>query len=330
MDEYQEQRQSEIGLSDVFRILLKRIKLLVAVLLAGVVIGGLFGYFTYKDEKYYGAEVKYEISIIPTRLTNKADGTTTKEPGESPNFVYKDQHISMLIDHLESDTFATELLAGIDEEVVSAVMKDGKNNVADMLDSEDKEEVTRANRYLAGLAKIKSSLSFSFDYDTNPNSFYMKVSVKGDPKFAAKVLAEAEDMVPVAVSGVRAEDSEDGVAKRGWIIVPTSEYTKDSSGNIITETYYTAQCNPLTVNYPHLLNPGNTRKKTILFGAIFGLGAFLIACVAVVIADNSDERLRDYDKFSKAIGMPVLGVIPSIDYLSVQENKQKKKEEKTK
>ena len=46
MDEYQEQRQNEIGIADVFRILLKRIKLLIAVLLAGAVIGGLFGYFT--------------------------------------------------------------------------------------------------------------------------------------------------------------------------------------------------------------------------------------------------------------------------------------------
>ena len=35
MDEYQEQRQNEIGIADVFRILLKRIKLLIAVLLAG-------------------------------------------------------------------------------------------------------------------------------------------------------------------------------------------------------------------------------------------------------------------------------------------------------
>ena len=50
MDEYQEQRQNEIGIADVFRILLKRIKLLIAVLLAGAVIGGLFGYFTYKDD----------------------------------------------------------------------------------------------------------------------------------------------------------------------------------------------------------------------------------------------------------------------------------------
>ena len=333
MEEFQDQRQNEIGLSDVFRILLKRLKLLIVILLAGIVVGGLFGYFMYKDKKYYGAEVKYEISIIPTLLKHNADGSTTKEPGESPNFVYKDQHISMLIDHLKSDTFATELLQQLDEDsakVVEAVTKDGKNKISEMLVSNDENEVKQAKYFLARLSAVKSSLSFYFDYDTNPNSFFMKVSVKGDPDFAAKILAKAEDIVPVAVSGVRAEDSEDGVATRGWIIVPTSEYTKDSAGNIITETYYTAKCNPMTVNYSHLLNPGNARQKAILFGAIFGLGALLIACVAVVVADNSDERLRDYDKFSKSIGMPVLGVIPSIDRLSAQEVRQKKKEEKIK
>lgn len=331
MDEYQDQRQNEIGLSDVFRILLKRLKLLIVILLTGIIIGGLFGYFTYKDKKYYGAEVKYEISIIPTRMVYNADGTTTKSEGEAPNFVYKDQHISMLIDHLKSDTFATELLQQLDDEsakVVNAVMKDGKNKVAEMLVSEDENEVKQAKYYLSQLSDVKSSLSFYFDYDTNPNSFFMKVSVKEDLDFAAKVLAKAEEIVPLAVSGVNAEDSADGVQKRGWIIVPNSEYTidKDKDGHIIkeTKTYYTAKCNPMTVSYAHLLNPGNARKKAILFGAIFGLGALLIACVAVVVADNSDERLRDYDKFSKSIDLPVLGVIPSFDYLSAQEDKQKK------
>ena len=50
--------------------------------------------------------------------------------------------------------------------------------------------------------------------------------------------------------------------------------------------------------------------------------------MAVVVADNADERLRDYDKFSKAIGIPVLGVVPSIEHLSAPDNKQKKKEER--
>ena len=334
MDEYQEQRQNEIGLSDVFRILLKRIKLLIAVLLAGVVIGGLFGYFTYKDEKYYGAEVKYEIAIIATRTVYGSDGSIRTEDGNAPNYVYKEQHISMLVDHLNSARFATELLGNMEETkaVVKAVTgEDGEidDNLDMMLASDDETQVQCARAYQKWLARMINCISFYFDYDTNPNSFYMKVSEKGDADFAAKVLLTAKQIVPLEVSGVTA-DEENGIeAKQGHIIVPDSTDTRNASGTG-TVTSYTAKCKQMTVSYAHLLNPGNTKKKTILFGAIFGLGALLIACVAVVIADNSDERLRDYDKFSKSIGMPVLGVIPSIDYLSVQENKQKKKEEKAK
>ena len=63
----------------------------------------------------------------------------------------------------------------------------------------------------------------------------------------------------------------------------------------------------------------------ILFAALFGLGALIVACVIAVIADNSDERLRDYESFSKSLGVPVLGVIPSIDKLSDYGYKQKHK-----
>lgn len=332
MDEYQEQRQNEIGIADVFRILLKRIKLLIAVLLAGAVIGGLFGYFTYKDDKYYGAEVKYEISIIATRNVFAADGTVKKEDGKAPNYVYKDQHISMLIDHLNSDTFATEVLKNMEESAgaVKAVTNaDGDIDISSMLASGDKAQAEYAKNYLQWLTKVKNCISFYFDYDTNPNSFYMKVSVRGDASFAAKLLATAEKIVPLEVSGVEADEANGIEAKRGWIIVPDSTDSRNDSG-VGTVTSYTAQCNPMTVSYSHLLNPGNARKKAILFGTIFGLGALIIACVAVVVADNADERLRDYDKFSKAIGIPVLGVVPSIELLSAPDNKQKKKEEKNK
>ena len=66
MDDIQEQKQNEIGIADIFRILLKKIRLLLIVLIVGAIVGGLFGFFRYKDEKFYGSEVKYEISIRAT------------------------------------------------------------------------------------------------------------------------------------------------------------------------------------------------------------------------------------------------------------------------
>ena len=45
MDDIQEQKQNEIGIADIFRILLKKIRLLLIVLIVGAIVGGLLGFF---------------------------------------------------------------------------------------------------------------------------------------------------------------------------------------------------------------------------------------------------------------------------------------------
>ena len=76
----------------------------------------------------------------------------------------------------------------------------------------------------------------------------MKVSVRGDAAFAAQLLATAEKIVPLEVSGVEADEANGIEAKRGWIIVPDSTDSRNDSG-VGTVTSYTAQCNPMTVSY---------------------------------------------------------------------------------
>lgn len=322
MDEFQENQQNEIGISDIFRLLLKKIRTLIVVFLIGGVIGGLFGFFTYKDEKYYGAEVKYEISIMATAYTykNHAIDLDKTKPANAPSYVYKTEHISMLVDHLSSEQFLAEILKEIKPEVVANVTdKDtGKIN----LDSNTASEEAK-NEFSSYLTYLKSSISFSFDHAVNPNAFSMLVSVKGSEENASKLLAAAKDLVPKEVSGT--VDDAGNVLKKGRIIVPDSSGTLNSDGSGII-TRYTAECDTMTLSRSHRLNPGNTQKKTILFAAIFAFGALLVACVTVVVLDHSDERLRDYDAFAKSLGVPVLGVIPSIDELNELLTKQKNKE----
>lgn len=324
MDEFQENKQNEIGISDIFRLLLKKIRTLILVFLIGGVIGGLFGFFTYKDEKYYGAEIKYEISIMATAYTYRENSVVDRKPANAPSYVYKAEHISMLVDHLSSEQFMADILKKIKPEVVANVTDDkGKIN----LDSNTVSEEAKTE-FSSYLSYLKSSISFSFDHDINPNSFSMLVSVKGSEENASTLLAKAKELVPQEVSGT--VDEETGkVLKKGRIIVPDSSGTMNSDGSGII-TRYTAECDTMTLSRSHRLNPGNTQKKTLLFAGIFAFGALLIACVTVVVLDHSDERLRDYEAFSKSLGIPVLGVIPTIDELNEQLNKQKNKEGKNK
>lgn len=318
MDDIQEQKQNEIGIADIFRILLKKIRLLLIVLIVGAIVGGLFGFFRYKDEKFYGSEVKYEISIRAT-TTFYENGVQTgdPEPDAAPNYVYKEEHLSMLVDHLNSDNFLLEILKEFaPESVVQNVTVNGEVD----LDDDSVTEEAKA-KFLSYMKFVSSSISYSYDHSVNPNAFSMLVSVKNDEEAAAKLLKAAKKLVQEEVSGTK--DEEGNILRPGRIIVPAS--TKTVEGNRWAVTSYTAECDPMTINRSHELNAGYAKKKTILFAVLFGLGALIVACVIAVIADNSDERLRDYESFSKSLGVPVLGVIPSIDKLSDYGYKQKHK-----
>ena len=318
MDDIQEQKQNEIGIADIFRILLKKIRLLLIVLIVGAIVGGLFGFFRYKDEKFYGSEVKYEISIrATTTFYENGVQTGAPEPDAAPNYVYKEEHLSMLVDHLNSDNFLLEILKEFaPESVVQNVTVNGEVD----LDDDSVTEEAKA-KFLSYMKFVSSSISYSYDHSVNPNAFSMLVSVKNDEEAAAKLLKAAKKLVQEEVSGTK--DEEGNILRPGRIIVPAS--TKTVEGNRWAVTSYTAECDPMTINRSHELNAGYAKKKTILFAALFGLGALIVACVIAVIADNSDERLRDYESFSKSLGVPVLGVIPSIDKLSDYGYKQKHK-----
>lgn len=305
MSEIQEQQQKEIGITDIFKILLQKIRLLVVVLVIGALLGGLFGFFKYKNDKYYGAEVKYEISIRAS-TTFYENGVKTGDPVAdiSPNYIYKEEHISMLLDHLNSDTFHVELLKDFVPDVVNAVLVDGEVNLDGETVTEDAKE-----EFLSYMKLVATSITYSSDYDTNPNAFSMTVSVKNDEALAKTLLATAKKLVPQEVSGTR--DADGNIVRKGSIIVPASTTSYDGSKSAVTS--YAAECNSMSYTRSHRLNAGYATKKAILFAAIFGLGALIVACVIVILVENADEKLRDYEAVSKSLGIPVLGVIPAID-----------------
>ena len=83
-------------------------------------------------------------------------------------------------------------------------------------------------------------------------------------------------------------------------------------------------CTPMNFPRNDLLNEGQTTKEMIKFGLIIGLVAAIVACVAVVVTDRTDTRLRDYEDIPRKFNLPVLGVVPRIETL-VQEDKTNNK-----
>ena len=54
--------EEELSLSDIFRTLLNKIKLLIIVLLAGVIVGGTVGGLVTMNTHYYGTEIQFYVN----------------------------------------------------------------------------------------------------------------------------------------------------------------------------------------------------------------------------------------------------------------------------
>ena len=182
---------------------------------------------------------------------------------------------------------------------------------ADAVREEVLVEWRKTSKYLTMLSRFKSSASYSYlqtgeDVDDANNlarSFiYVTISVLGDEAFANDLLERVRRVVPSYV--------EENMA------IP-SDYTGTNCQRI-TRTDAIVRTNP------------NFRTKQVIkYGILLAAVAFLVACVAIIIVDRSDKRLRDYESVMRALNVPVLGVVPTIE--SIEElAKQKKQAKKNK
>lgn len=85
------------------------------------------------------------------------------------------------------------------------------------------------------------------------------------------------------------------------------------SQNMFKPDGYDTSCQRITrLDDVKLLNPGNLQSTAIKYGLLLGAATFLAACVAVIVVDYSDKRLRNFERTMEQLGVPVLGVIPTI------------------
>lgn len=128
---------------------------------------------------------------------------------------------------------------------------------------------------------IDDSVSYSFLENTS--QITAAVSVLNDEQLAAHLLDSINSTLPAYITD--------------WL-------QTDPSIEVEFRLLYDINC--------RLLNPNQWVTKGIKYGALLGLAALVIACVAVVVVDRTDTRLRDYHKVAQKFNLPVLGVIPRI------------------
>lgn len=168
------QTEDEISLSDIFRALWSKIWIIIASLLAGVILGGVFGFVKYHDVHYYGADVEYYVSS-----TGNDSSSTIDPEGIKIYQSYQENILKQIQIQLSSERFTRILLKELSE-------TEGIEF--------DSDDIEMQKKYDKLLKTVNDSLSYS--YEAGVNVIRVRVSVLNDPKLAEHLLNRVTAEVP--------------------------------------------------------------------------------------------------------------------------------------
>lgn len=238
----------------------------------------------------------------------------------------------------EEEYFSLAKLGSIPEEVTNAydsfisAQNEVTRKAAKANDTEEvwknaqkyaNEYVETALEYWRSSAKYASVLSF---YKSAISYSYLE----SDEDFEdANNLARSFIYVSISVQhsnydeGMRIANNLSTCVKK---VVP--QYVSDNM--TVPDGYSGTNCRRITTSTDgvRLTNPGYTTKKAITYGILGAVAAFIVAAVIIIILDKSDKRLRDTEVIARKFNVPLLGVVPTIEDLKV-EQPAKKKADKT-
>lgn len=281
--EEREKVENEISLMDIFYVLWAKIKLIVIVVLAGCLFGGVFGYAKSYNVVYYGTDLTFFVS--PKK--------TTDEEGKDVIYgTYGNTIIDSMVKLLSTEKAISDYIEDIEGVPEKPVYEEGmdKNVYAD--------QVLAYNEFIF---KVKKSLTFSYKEDgskevesndtESKNFIYVTLSVQEegqfDKEFTRQLLGQLQVKIPKVV-----EDS---------MLNPDESNFEQTNCTLVTPLYPMVQ----------VMNEGYTVNQTFKFAILLGIAAFLLICSILIIIDRVDKRIKDVEKIETRFNVPLLGTIPS-------------------
>lgn len=278
--------KDEITLSELFKILWRKALVLILAFAIGFVAGGVFGVFQTWNVHYYGTTVEFYVNPSKSEDSSSETGSQYGVYG-----AYGKPVMESIVELLESESFSETLM--LDENGMPA--KGISAEIDARIDAGDKEGAVEAWRktdnYRSVISLVSSSTTYSYASDTN----------------ADETLAKS--FIVVDISVLNGEDKAKFLLDRVKARVPA--YV--SKNMIKPDGYDTTNCQRITrLDDVKLLNPGEMQSTAVKYAILLGAATFLAACVAVIVVDYSDKRLRNFERTMEQLGVPVLGVIPTI------------------
>ena len=153
--------QEEISLGDIFRILLRKIKVLVLALVIGAVVGAGFGVVRTYNVKYYGTTMQFYVN------PKKDSASVTSDSQYGVYGAYSSYVMDAITKLLGSESFAEELMLDEDGIPLASVLPTGENReVIDEAIAKAKEATEAADA--ARLATAEAQVAYNSaksDYD---------------------------------------------------------------------------------------------------------------------------------------------------------------------
>jgi capsular polysaccharide biosynthesis protein len=278
--------EDEISLADIFACLLAKIRLLIVLLLTGCLIGAVFGYLKSYNVVYYGTEMSFFVSPEKAGVDDEKEYVIYGTYGNTV--------MDTMIRFLSTEKAAEEFVADMELE--------GLPQKPDP-EADDETYAKQVKEYDEYIRKVQNSITFRYRQDAkkaedstdtteSKNFIYVELSVMEegiyDKEFTRELLRQMIVKIPKIVSETMLNPDENIYAKTG--------------------------CTLVTPLYPMVewMNESYTLTETIKFAALVGLATLLVACIAVVVFDRLDKRVREVELIEKRFNIPVLGVIPTI------------------
>lgn len=160
--------QEEISLGDIFRILLRKIKVLVLALVIGAVVGAGFGVVRTYNVKYYGTTMQFYVN------PKKDSASVTSDSQYGVYGAYSSLVMDAITKLLGSESFAEELMLDEDGIPLASVLPTGENReVIDAAIAEAQAPIAKAKEATeaadaARLATAEAQVAYNSaksDYD---------------------------------------------------------------------------------------------------------------------------------------------------------------------
>ena len=160
--------QEEISLGDIFRILLRKIKVLVLALVIGAVVGAGFGVVRTYNVKYYGTTMQFYVT------PKKDSASVTSDSQYGVYGAYSSYVMDAITKLLGSESFAEELMLDEDGIPLASVLPTGENReVIDAAIAEAQAPIAKAKEATeaadaARLATAEAQVAYNSaksDYD---------------------------------------------------------------------------------------------------------------------------------------------------------------------